>query len=40
MSDNIVQINQNLIYTEWKDLVRTRIEETLNAMPDAKVDRR
>lgn len=39
MSDNIVQINQDLIHTELKDLVRTSIEETLNAMLDAEADK-
>lgn len=37
MSDNIIQLNQDLIHTELKDLVRNSVEETLNAMLDAEV---
>ena len=32
MSDNIIQLNQDLIHTELKDLVKNSVEETLNAM--------
>ena len=32
MSDNIIQLNQELIYNELKDLVRNSVEETLNAL--------
>lgn len=39
MSDNIIQLNQNLIHDELKDLVRNSVEETLNAMLDAEADR-
>ena len=39
MSDNIIQLNQELIHTELKDLVRNSVEETLNAMLDAEADR-
>ena len=39
MPNNIVQINQDLIHTELKDLVRNSIEETLNAMLDAEADK-
>lgn len=39
MSDNIVQLNTELIHSELKDLVKNSIEETLNAMLDAEADR-
>lgn len=39
MSDNIIQVNQDLIHTELKDLVRNSVEEALNAMLDAEADR-
>ena len=39
MSDNIIQVNQELIHTELKDLVRTSVEEALNAMLDAEADK-
>lgn len=39
MSDNIIQVNQEIIHTELKDLVRTSVEETLNAMLDAEADK-
>ena len=39
MSDNIVTLNQELIHTELKDLVRNSVEETLNAMLDAEADK-
>lgn len=39
MSDNIIQVNQDLIHTELKDLVRTSVEEALNAMLDAEADK-
>ena len=32
MSDNIIQVNQEIIHTELKDLVRASVEEALNAM--------
>ena len=32
MSDNIIQVNQDLIHTELKDLVRTSVEEALIEM--------
>ena len=38
MSDNILQLNQEVIHTEIKDLVKSSIEETLNAMLDAEAD--
>ncbi len=38
MSDNIIQVNQEVIHTELKDLVRTSVEEALNAMLDAEAD--
>ena len=28
MSDNIIQVNQDLIHTELKDLVRTSVEDS------------
>ena len=34
MSENIIQLNQDLIHNELKDLVKTSVEETLNAMLD------
>ncbi|WP_367568065.1 IS256 family transposase [Lacrimispora sp.] len=34
MSDNIIQLNQELIHNELKDLVRNSVEETLNALLD------
>ena len=39
MSDNIIKLNQELIHTELKDLVKNSVEETLNAMLDAEADR-
>ena len=39
MSDNIVQLNTELIHSESKDLVKNSVEETLNAMLDAEADR-
>ena len=38
MSENIVQLNEELIHTELKDLVKNSIEETLNALLDAEAD--
>jgi len=38
MSDNIIQLNQELIHNELKDLVRKSVEETLNALLDHKAD--
>ena len=39
MSDNIVQLNTELIHSESKDLVKNSAEEALNAMLDAEADR-
>ncbi len=39
MSENIVQLNQEVIHTEIKKLVKDSVEETLNAMLDAEADR-
>ena len=39
MSGNIINLNQELIHTELKDLVKNSVEETLNAMLDAEADR-
>jgi transposase-like protein len=38
MSDNIIQLNEEIIKTELKDLVRTSVEETLNALLDKEAD--
>lgn len=38
MSDNIINLNQELIHTELKDLVKNSVEKTLNAMLDVKAD--
>lgn len=39
MSNNILQLNQELIHNELKDLVKNSVEETLNAMLDAEADK-
>lgn len=39
MSDNIIKLNQELIHTELKNLVKNSVEETLNAMLDAEADK-
>lgn len=39
MPNNIIQLNQELIHTELKDLVRNSVEETLNAMLDQEADK-
>ena len=39
MSDNIIQVNQEIIHTELTDLMRSSVEEALNAMLDAEADR-
>ena len=39
MSGNIIKLDQELIHTELKDLVKNSVEETLNAMLDAEADR-
>ena len=38
MSDNIIQLNQELIHKELKDLVRNNVEEPLNALPDHEAE--
>lgn len=38
MSDNIIQLNQELIHSELKDLVSNSVEETLNALLDHEAD--
>ena len=38
MSNTIIQVNQELIHNEWKDLVRNSVEETLNALLDHEAD--
>lgn len=38
MSDNIIQLNEDLIKDNLKDLVRSSVEETLNALLDHEAD--
>ncbi len=38
MSSNIIQLNEDLIKNNLKDLVRNSVEETLNALPDHEAD--
>ncbi len=38
MSDNIIQLNEDLIKHDLKDLVRSSVEETLNALIDKEAD--
>ncbi len=38
MSDNIIQLNQEIIHNELKDLVRNSVEETLNALLDNEAE--
>ena len=38
MPDNIIQLNEDLIKNNLKDLVRSSVEETLNALLDHEVD--
>ena len=38
MSGNIIQLNEDLIKNNLKDLVRNSVEETLNALLDHKAD--
>lgn len=38
MSDNIIQLNEDLIKHDLKDLVRSSAEETLNALLDHEAD--
>ena len=38
MSDNIIQLNEDLIKHDLKDLVRSSVEETLNALLDKEAD--
>ena len=39
MSDNIIQVNDEIIHNELRDLVRNTVEDALNAMLDAEADR-
>lgn len=39
MSDKIVQLNEQAIHTELKELVRQSVEEVLNGLLDAEADR-
>ena len=38
MSGNIIQLNEDLIKNNLKDLVRNSVEETLNALLDHEAD--
>ena len=38
MSDKIIQLNEDLIKHDLKDLVRNSVEETLNALLDKEAD--
>lgn len=38
MSDNIIQLNEDLIKYDLKDLVRSSVEETFNALLDKEAD--
>ena len=38
MSNNIIQLNQELIHNELKDLVKNSVEETLNALLDHEAE--
>ena len=38
MSDNIIQLNEDLIKHDLKDLVLSSVEETLNALLDKEAD--
>ena len=38
MSNNIIQLNEDLIKCDLKDLVRSSVEETLNALLDREAD--
>lgn len=38
MSDNIIQLNEELIKHDLKNLVRNSVEETLNALLDQEAD--
>ena len=38
MSDNIIQLNEDLIKNNLKDLAHSSVEETLNALLDHEAD--
>ena len=38
MSDNIIQLNEDLIKHDLRDLVRSSVEETLNALLDHEAE--
>lgn len=38
MTDNIIQLNEEIIKTELKDFVRSSLEETLNTLFDKEAD--
>jgi len=38
MSNNIIQLNEQLIKSKLKELVRNSVEETLNALLDKEAD--
>jgi len=37
-SNNIIQLNQEIIHNELKDLVRSSVEETLNSLLDKEAE--
>ena len=39
MSGNIIQLNEQFIHNELKTIVKNSVEETLNALQDAKADK-
>ena len=39
MSGNIIQLNEQFIHNELKTIVKNSVEETLNALLDAKADK-
>lgn len=39
MSGNIIQLNEQFIHNELKTIVKNSVEETLNALLDAEVDK-
>jgi len=38
MTENIIQLNQEIIHNELLELVRNSVEETLNSMLDQEAD--
>lgn len=39
MSGNIIQLNEQFIHNELQTIVKNSVEETLNALLDAKADK-